>query len=162
MTRRAAVAGVALALPYLPFLLGARPQAGPGAATLLALAAIVAPGAAGLLLGRGRGSARRFVHALTGAALANVGAAILLRGLGVPPDPGPFAAALGTLTVAGGIVGAARGGDVPDPRRQPTAEEIKLLILQRPLLEGRLELVKCGAGLLYVEQDHTFGRVARR
>lgn len=124
--RRASLAGGALALPILPFLFGVRPHDGPFAAGLLAAAALAAPGAAGMLLGRGRGAPRRFVQALAGAAVANVAAAVALRVIGVPPGPASFAAALCVFTVGAGAVGAARGGALPDPRRNVAALAIAL------------------------------------
>ncbi|MFN8179796.1 MAG: hypothetical protein U0167_17835 [bacterium] len=128
LRRGLVVAGV-LALPYVPFLLGldlraASPSAATAAAALLGAAALGAPGAAGMLLGRGRGAARRVVQALAGAVLANVAAMIALRLAGVEPGPTSFAAALGAMTVAAGVAGHARGGRVPDPRRAPAAAVI--------------------------------------
>jgi hypothetical protein len=127
--RRGLATGGALALPYVPFLLGLDLRAVPApaataSAALLGAATLGAPGAAGMLLGRGRGAARRVAQALVGAVLANVAAAIALKLVGVEPGPTSFAAALGAMTVAAGVLGRARGGRVPDPRRTPAAAVI--------------------------------------
>jgi hypothetical protein len=111
--RRAAVAAAALAAPYVPIAAGLLPGRDLLGAVTLGAAALAAPGAAGVLWGRGRGAPRRFVHALGAAALLNVLAATSLRIAGVAPGPESFAAALGGLTVIAGAVGAARGGTLP-------------------------------------------------
>ena len=93
-------------------------------AALLAAVALLAPGAMGMLLGRGQGAPRRVVQALAGAALATFVAAAALRLFGLEPTRGSFAIALLAVTLVGGAIGARRGGRLPDPRRAVAASAI--------------------------------------
>ena len=104
---RSSLTALVLALPYVPFLLGARPGGWVGA-VLLGLAAMAAPGWVGVVAGKGTGAPRKLVAALLAAALLNVAAAVVLKVLSVPPEPRSFAAALGGLTVIGGAILAHR------------------------------------------------------
>ncbi|MDP6528600.1 MAG: hypothetical protein QF819_00100 [Gemmatimonadota bacterium] len=123
MTRSAKMAagGALLALPYAPFALGWTPGGGGAGVVLVCVAALVAPGAAGMLLPGSAGTAGRFVRALGVAAVLQIAAIGVLRIAGVQPTPRTLAIALGAITVATGLVGVGRGGTLPGLRRNAAA-----------------------------------------
>lgn len=107
------------AIPYVPLVFGHVPGEGWLAGLWVAAAGVVAPGAAGALLPRGRGSARWFVRALFAAAFLNVMTALGLNFVGLEPTPGVFAGVLGFATLNTAAYGLAWGGALPGPRREP-------------------------------------------
>jgi hypothetical protein len=110
-----ALAALLLILPFLPFFAGFVPKNDLAGAALLGLAAIVAPGLAGVAqpgVERAPHVALRF---LAGAFLLNLAAMITRRILGIDASPMSYAAILAAWTVPAGVAGVIRGGRFPVP-----------------------------------------------
>ncbi len=116
--RRAGIAAACLAIPYVPFVVGADPGEGFLGAVLVGGAGLVAPGLVGAAAGRpAANAARRVTRGLLAAVGLNVMAAVVLKLAGGTPSPALFAAVLGGLVVSSGALVFGRGGSLPDPRR---------------------------------------------
>ena len=110
-----ALAALLLILPFMPFLAGFVPSADLAGAALLGLAAIGAPGLAGVVQ-PGAGSAPNIaLRFLAGAFFLNLAAMITRRILGMDVSPISYAVILGAWTVLAGVVGTMRGGRFPTP-----------------------------------------------
>jgi hypothetical protein len=110
-----AFAALLLLLPFLPFFAGFAPNSNFAGAALLGLAAIVAPGLAGVVqpgVERAPHVALRF---LAGAFFLNLAAMITRRILGIDATPMSYAAILAAWTALAGVAGMIRGGRFPAP-----------------------------------------------
>lgn len=110
-----AFAAPLLLLPFAPFLAGFVPQADLAGAACLGLAAIAAPGIAGVLQPGGERAPHIALRFVAGAFLLNVLAMITRRVTGMDLTPVSYSMILGAWTVLAGFVGMLHGGRFPRP-----------------------------------------------
>ncbi len=110
MTARNAGVAAALALPFVPFLLGVPVRFDAPGVLLVGAAAVGAPGAAAALAWGRRRAADGFAAFVLGGWLLGFLALALRKALGLPLTPAGLAAPLGALTLLTAAVGLRRHG----------------------------------------------------
>ena len=110
-----AFAALLLILPFAPFLAGLVPQADLAGAALLGLAAIAAPGIAGILQPGAERAPHLALRFVAGAFFLNLLAMITRRVTGMDLTPVSYSMILGAWTVLAAFVGMLRGGKFPTP-----------------------------------------------
>jgi hypothetical protein len=110
-----ALAALLLTLPFVPFLTGLVPQADLAGAALLGLAAIGAPGLAGVLQPGAQRAPHIALRFVAGAFFLNLVAMITRDLTHVEVSPVSYSAILGAWTVVTGFAGVMQGGQFPKP-----------------------------------------------
>ncbi|HET9886561.1 MAG TPA: hypothetical protein VFR10_03545, partial [bacterium] len=110
-----ALPALLLILPFIPFLAGLVPQADLAGAALLGLAAIAAPGLAGVLQPGAQRAPHIALRFVAGAFFLNLLAMITRDIMHVEVSPVSYSLILGASTVLTGFAGILHGGQFPQP-----------------------------------------------